>query len=248
MPLRGDGVSFGAIDVGAGPHVVLLHGIGGDRLNFVPLITRLQGRRRVVAVDLPGHGDSHDVYDVHSIEEIGDLLAGLLRRAGVRGATIVGEGVGGALALAIGNRAVDVASRIVAVEADIGLPIAYRVALDAVGEAIGREGLPAYRALADRRIAETTAPAVREQILEAAGACSADGVRRLFAAWRAWDDLAALSAFKGRVLLVRGGTPVEGKDLRTASPRTRIVRVPGGHFVSREAPDALGMVVDRWVG
>ena len=42
---------------GAGPPVLLVHGMGGNAAGFLPIVRAvLRGSRRVVVVELPGHG------------------------------------------------------------------------------------------------------------------------------------------------------------------------------------------------
>src|SRR3954466_12903334 len=43
---------------GSGPTLVLLHGLGMDWRGWEPVLDRLAAEREVVAVDLPGHGES----------------------------------------------------------------------------------------------------------------------------------------------------------------------------------------------
>jgi pimeloyl-ACP methyl ester carboxylesterase len=45
-------------DEGAGTPVVLLHGLTFDRRSWRPIIERLGGSVRSIAVDLPAHGES----------------------------------------------------------------------------------------------------------------------------------------------------------------------------------------------
>src|SRR5437588_371355 len=43
--------------LGAGPPVLLVHGMGGNAAGFLPIVRAvLRASRRVVAVELPGHG------------------------------------------------------------------------------------------------------------------------------------------------------------------------------------------------
>ncbi|MDQ2939344.1 MAG: alpha/beta fold hydrolase, partial [Actinomycetota bacterium] len=46
------------VEVGDGPPVVLLHGLGGCWENWLENIPQLARSRRVIAPDLPGFGDS----------------------------------------------------------------------------------------------------------------------------------------------------------------------------------------------
>jgi pimeloyl-ACP methyl ester carboxylesterase len=45
-------------EVGAGSPLILIHGSPGDRRSWSRLVLRLAGHHRVIAPDLPGHGDS----------------------------------------------------------------------------------------------------------------------------------------------------------------------------------------------
>ncbi|MEU0462891.1 alpha/beta hydrolase family protein [Amycolatopsis sp. NPDC006131] len=64
------------------PPVVLLHGLTFDRAMWEPLVRALRGRR-VVALDLPGHGASprRESYDP---SDVADLLHGAVTAAGLR--------------------------------------------------------------------------------------------------------------------------------------------------------------------
>ena len=50
--------TLSVVEAGVGPPLVLLHGLGGTKVSFLPTIAALGARHRMVAVDLPGFGDS----------------------------------------------------------------------------------------------------------------------------------------------------------------------------------------------
>lgn len=56
--LRLNGVPTAVLEGGEGPPVVLLHGPGGYASQWLRVIPDLAGTHRVIAPDLPGHGDS----------------------------------------------------------------------------------------------------------------------------------------------------------------------------------------------
>ena len=84
---------------GAGTPIVLMHGVGGNALWFKPLMTALGGRR-VIALDMPGHGGSTDAPS-WEMEPLAELVFALSRHL-VKGRAIWGgHSWGGKLAAMI---------------------------------------------------------------------------------------------------------------------------------------------------
>ena len=84
--------------------VVLLHGYL-ESLNVWDELTDLIKREvRVIALDLPGHGVSEVVGEVHSMEFLADVVADVMRGQEVERATIVGHSMGGYVAMAMLER------------------------------------------------------------------------------------------------------------------------------------------------
>jgi pimeloyl-ACP methyl ester carboxylesterase len=77
---------------------------------------RLERRHRVVAVDLLGHGGSEKPTSGYTIPNQADLVAQALSRLGVRGATVVGHSLGGAVAVALAQRSPRLVDRVVIVD------------------------------------------------------------------------------------------------------------------------------------
>jgi pimeloyl-ACP methyl ester carboxylesterase len=84
--------------------VVLLHGYL-ESLNVWDELTDLIKRDvRVITLDLPGHGVSEVVGEVHSMEFLADVVADVMRGQEVERATIVGHSMGGYVAMAMLER------------------------------------------------------------------------------------------------------------------------------------------------
>lgn len=89
-----------APEAAAGDPVVLLHGFGGDLNNWLFNTDRLAERRRVYALDLPGHGESSKDVGAGDLEAFAEALGGFLDAVGAARAHLVGHSLGGAVALA----------------------------------------------------------------------------------------------------------------------------------------------------
>ncbi|MEO8529138.1 MAG: alpha/beta fold hydrolase [Pseudolysinimonas sp.] len=82
-------------DVGAGPVVVLLHGIASSSVTFENVVPLIVGRHRVVSIDLLGFGESPVPADAgYTLEEHVAALDRTLRRARLRRFVLVGHSMG----------------------------------------------------------------------------------------------------------------------------------------------------------
>jgi pimeloyl-ACP methyl ester carboxylesterase len=84
---------------GEGPPLVLVHGLGGAAYNFTHLAPLLARRRRVLVLDLPGHGGTEPL---PTLESLGDLAAHVARVAEherMVPAAVLGYSMGGVVAL-----------------------------------------------------------------------------------------------------------------------------------------------------
>src|SRR5919204_5701325 len=89
---------------GAGPPLVLVHGLGGSAANWCELAPLLARRRRVVAPDLPGHGGSSALAAVSGLEPYADRVAAVMEREGIRSAPVIGHSLGGMVVVRLALR------------------------------------------------------------------------------------------------------------------------------------------------
>jgi pimeloyl-ACP methyl ester carboxylesterase len=79
---------------GAGPAIVLVHGWASDSRAWRAQIKSLAPRARVIAVDLPGHGQSQAPGSEFSMDLFAKATAAVMDQAGVEGAVLVGHSNG----------------------------------------------------------------------------------------------------------------------------------------------------------
>jgi pimeloyl-ACP methyl ester carboxylesterase len=94
-----DGVTLALNDEGTGPAVVCLHAIGHGAGDFTRLRAHLRDRYRVLALDWPGQGNSAPDRRPASAARYTELLVGVLDAAGVDRAVLLGNSIGGAVAI-----------------------------------------------------------------------------------------------------------------------------------------------------
>jgi pimeloyl-ACP methyl ester carboxylesterase len=85
--------------VGAGPPLVLIHGIGDSSATWAPVIGELSRRHLVIAPDLLGHGSSDKPRADYSVAAYANGVRDLLGVLGVERATLVGHSLGGGVAM-----------------------------------------------------------------------------------------------------------------------------------------------------
>jgi pimeloyl-ACP methyl ester carboxylesterase len=84
---------------GPGPTLVLVHGIGSRRGVWKPVFDLLACERDVLAVDLPGFGDSPVLEEAATVEALAWALAAWWGELGVERPHVAGNSLGGAIAL-----------------------------------------------------------------------------------------------------------------------------------------------------
>lgn len=84
---------------GTGKPTILLHGGFGMIGMFTPILPALAEGRRVIGVDLQGHGRTADIDRPLSFEGMADDIAALVKRLEIDKADIIGFSLGGGVAL-----------------------------------------------------------------------------------------------------------------------------------------------------
>jgi pimeloyl-ACP methyl ester carboxylesterase len=102
------------VAAGEGDPLVCIHGLGGTKVSFMPTMAALANRYRVIGLDLPGFGESDKPvlapYDAPYLA--GSVLA-LLDSLGVDRAHVIGNSLGGRVAIELALREPDRTSGVV---------------------------------------------------------------------------------------------------------------------------------------
>ena len=121
-----DGLEIAYVALGAsdGPAILLIHGFGGDRNNWLFNQQALADGRRVIAMDLPGHGLSAKAISDVSLGGLARPASAVLAAEGVARAVLVGHSLGAAVALTLASMEPDRIAGVVALcGAGLGQPV-----------------------------------------------------------------------------------------------------------------------------
>ncbi len=248
---------------GTGAPLLLLHALGADRGSWEPVLPRLVKRFDVIAVDLPGFGDS-PVLDVEpSPAALARAVAQFLDGIGVVSPQVVGNSLGGWVALELAALR-PVASLTLLSPAGLwpgGAPRYNRISLRATRWLATRAGrllsrLVGFWPVRVLVLGQThgrpgrASPAYARAAIRAMGSCS--GFDATFAATlpRHYTARAPLNApvtvaFGTRDRLLLPGS----RRLEELPAGTRVVRLPGcGHLPMLDDPEAVATLITASAG
>ncbi|MFC8922810.1 alpha/beta fold hydrolase [Cellulosimicrobium sp. NPDC057127] len=246
---------------GPGTPLVLLHAFPVDHRMWTDVVAALPEEQGVVALDLPGMGQSPEGPQPPTIEAAADATAAALARAGITRAVVAGLSMGGYVALALAEREPDLVAALALVDtkstADTDDARANRLRVADAAESSQTVdavlGMPAV-------LLGETSRAVRPELT----ARLETWIRDQRPAGIAWSQRAmaarpdrthVLEAFAGPVTVVVGEedavTPAaEAERMASAAAQSRLVRAQAaGHLSAVEEPaavaDALADLVAR---
>jgi esterase len=237
---------------GAGPPVVVLHGLFGAAVNWTTIARRLGTRFHVIAADLRNHGASPWA-EAMDYRALADDVAALLDAQGLAAASIIGHSMGGKAAMALALARPARVTRLVVV--DIA-PVARATALEPYVVAMARLDLARItrRKEAEAALAQDIPDAAVRAFLMQNLVASDGGLRwriNLHALDAGMNDIAGFpdfppgTAYRGPTLVVRGERSDYVDEAGRAAfarffPGYRLVTIPGAtHWVHADAPDAF---------
>ncbi len=236
-------------ETGAGPPLVILHGLFGSSRNWASIARRLGETHRVFAVDLRNHGASPWA-DTMDYGEMAEDLGAFLARHGLAGAAVMGHSMGGKTAMRLALDCGRVVGRLIVV--DIA-PVAYTHTHRPMVEALRAVDLATAgrRAEVDRQLREAIPDAALRSFLLHNLVSEDDRLR-----WRI--NLAALAAnmdalidfpadlagltYSGPAHFLRGAASDYVREghharIRELFPNAEIDSIPeAGHWVHAEQP------------
>jgi 3-oxoadipate enol-lactonase len=140
-----------AVQVGAGPDMLVVHSLLADRTAFDPVLPWLTARYRVTLVNLPGFSGS--VCLPPGIDGYADRLAQVFAHGGLSGETVVvGNGFGGTACVAMALRHGDRFGKLVLSDVAAGFPPEGRKAFEAMAAKVEAEGIGSVATISANRV------------------------------------------------------------------------------------------------
>jgi pimeloyl-ACP methyl ester carboxylesterase len=111
------GAEVNYVEIGEGSPILFIHGISGCWQNWLENLPEFAAGHRLIALDLPGFGASPKPTWKIEMAAYGRLLNDFCEKLGVEGATVVGNSMGGLLAVELATAAPARCERLVLVSA-----------------------------------------------------------------------------------------------------------------------------------
>lgn len=247
-----------APDRGAGTPLVLLHAFPLDRGMWRPQVAALRESARVIAIDLPGFGESPAPAEF-TIDGAADAVAELLGELKVPKAVVCGLSMGGYVALAFSRRHPDRLAGLILADTRAGIDDSQaKAARDKSISTVREQGSAVlFDGMLPKVLTETTRrdrPEVVEFLKSIAGRQKAEGVAAALAAMRDRPDAnPGLKdiAVPTLVLVGEADTVTPGLSAANLAAQIRgskLVNIPGaGHLSNLENPAAFNAAVREFL-
>ncbi len=95
MNIMINNINMNYIDCGQGEPVVMLHGWGSSSAAFNYIINSFSDKFRMIAVDLPGFGDSDMIPEAWDVNDYANYIAEFLKAMSIENPVLVGHSFGG---------------------------------------------------------------------------------------------------------------------------------------------------------
>lgn len=102
------------VEGGKGPTILFVHSWNNDWFGFVPIVKKLKGFR-VVALDLPGYGQSKGGLSKYSVEIMSDVVADFIKETKIKPKVVCGLSMGAGIVVDFGARYGNLTENIIAI-------------------------------------------------------------------------------------------------------------------------------------
>src|SRR5207253_9493282 len=104
IEVEAGGVRLSCYVAGKGTPLLMLHGLGASKITWLPILSALAEHHRVIVPDLPGHAESDKPVGDYSPRFYARAMRHLLDEMEVEQAAVLGNSMGGRIALELALR------------------------------------------------------------------------------------------------------------------------------------------------
>lgn len=237
----------------AGPQVlssvaVCIHGAGGNRDSWIPLMRNLAGQGvSCLALELPGHGAS-GVAQISDVEEYSRYVVQFLEAKRLKSVYLTGHSMGGAVALASVMSHAELLKGVILIGSGAKLRVK-----DSILEGVKSD----FRKTVDEIIGYAFSPAADPSLIQEGTRgllrCNMDTMHNDFIACDRFDVLSELESITTPALILCGEDdlltpPKYSQFMSEKIPNAKLTIVPqSGHMVMLEQPGVVGGLITQFI-
>src|SRR6202046_287324 len=252
MKLARDGIqlSFDVAGMGS-PQFLFVHGLGGNRTHFADQMEDFARQGRALHAGLLGRGESDKQKWVYSMEGFAEALVWLRARQQITQPVIVGQSMGGNMALEIAARYPDFPAGLVVLDSGVLFPASAGTVFAEYLE--GLRG-PNFADQVRKIVADSCLPTdrCRAHVEQTFLATPQHVLVSTFESLFPWDVHRAsecAQACRVPVLYIEAShrLPGTGRFSRLVPRMVTAKAVGSGHFLSLEVPEQINSMIDRFI-
>jgi pimeloyl-ACP methyl ester carboxylesterase len=245
------GLKIGYDATGNGePAVLFIHGFFGNGGYFSSQVTHLSKGRRVLTVDLRGHGRS-EAPEVVTVSDFAADVIAVCDAAALKSVVLCGHSMGAVVALQVAEARPELVRGIVMLDGAILFPEPVRRhGLETLVPALGTEDwLEALRGYFGRTLDAADPPEVTARVMADLGGTRPKFARTFFSGYFESDFAELLTATDCPLLYLRAKAPTDLQRLAALRPDAMVGQVVGsGHWLMLSVPDQVNAMIDRFLG
>ena len=237
----------------AGPQVsssvvVCIHGAGGNRDSWIPLMRNLAGEGvNSLALELPGHGQS-DVAQISDIEEYSRIVLEFLKAKKLKSVYLAGHSMGGAVVLASVMSQAELLGGLILIGSGAKLRVK-----DSILEGVKSDFEATVDAIIGYAFSPTTDPSLVQEGARSLLKCHAGTLHCDFIACDQFDVLSELESITTPALILCGEddilTPPKYSQLMSDKiQNAQLSIIPqSGHMVMLEQAGIVGELISKFI-
>lgn len=245
------------VDVGTGPNVLCLHGIGSSSVAFGPQIDALAGELRFLAWDAPGYAASPDPSEPLDLDGYVDAAADVIRQQADGRAHVLGVSWGGVIAARLAARHPELVRSLVLADSSRGsgrTPAQVEAMQQRAAELEAQGSDTFARTRGPRLVSEDASAELVERVVDTMRtAIRLPGYGYAADAMAATDLTADLATIAVPTLVLCGDRdtvtgPAESQALAGGIRDAVFVTLRGaGHLANQEAPEAFNAWLSSFI-
>lgn len=241
-------------DYGTEAPLIFLHGLMGSSENWKPQVDHLKDKRRVIAVDLRGHGQSDKPRGNYSIKRFSEDLFSFVKELGIENAVIAGHSMGGIIALRFALDHQEIVEKLILIDSGARTPFGKKL-LVSVSKIILQISYKAFVKIYlsgytfPKDYSESKIREAQERVLKIPKYV----VNSCFSAVKEFDVTSELGNIIVPTLIIHGSDDKQqplsqAKYMKERIPNSELVVLEGvGHATIVETPERVGKAIEKFI-